>query len=102
MIDRNRIARIAALARLHLDDAEADRLAADCEAILDYFETIRDLGPSDVESTGSSERSAPLREDRADGEPLALTPEEMAPAWREGYYVLPRLPALDADVEPDG
>lgn len=101
MIDRNEIARIASLARLQLDAQEADRLAADCGAILEYFVGLRDIDVGDAEPGDASQRPTPTREDRPDGDPLALTPEEMAPVWREGYYALPRLPAMDGDVEPD-
>ncbi|NIR44105.1 MAG: hypothetical protein GWN99_06265 [Gemmatimonadetes bacterium] len=95
MIDKREIERIAELARLQLDAEEAAGLARDCGRILEHFAKIRELDADGSGSPGAPEGAAPLREDRVDGVPLARGPEEMAPAWRDGYYVLPRLPAMD-------
>lgn len=99
-IDRSTIRRIAQLSRLRLSDAETERLTRDCVAILEYFETIREI-ESDGASSASTERPAPLREDRPDGDTLQRPPSEMAPAWRDGYFVLPRLPAMDAEEDAE-
>jgi aspartyl/glutamyl-tRNA(Asn/Gln) amidotransferase C subunit len=102
VIDRHEIERIAALARLQLDDNEAAALARDCQRILEHFETIGELDLDSAESSDAAEGSASLREDRVDSVPLARRPEEMAPAWRDGYYVLPRLPAMDGGLPDEG
>lgn len=98
-IDRSELLRIAELARLRLSEAETERLTRDCGAILEYFETIRAI-ESDGASAADTERPAPLRDDRPDCDPLQKSLSEMAPAWRDGYFVLPRLPAMEA--EDDG
>ncbi|NIR46839.1 MAG: hypothetical protein GWN99_20665 [Gemmatimonadetes bacterium] len=98
MIDRSEIERIAELARLQLGGEEAADLARDCGRILEHFETIRQLEVDGVETPGVPGGSAPVREDRVDGVRLARRPEDMAPAWRDGYYVLPRLPAMDGTL----
>ena len=41
-IDREEVLRIANLARLHVDDEEADALARDLESILDHVATLRE------------------------------------------------------------
>lgn len=103
MIDKHAIARIAALARLELDDDEAALLARDCQRILEHFETIRELDLDRAGSSGPPETPAPVREDRVDSVRLERSPGEMAPAWRDGYFVLPRLPAMDdAGLPGDG
>ena len=99
-IERSDLLRIAELARLSLSDAETDRLTRDCQAILEYFETIRGIGTG-TDEPEVAEGPAPLREDRADCDPLAAPLDAMAPAWRDGYFVLPRLPAMDAEVGED-
>ncbi len=96
-ISRTELERIAALARLKLGEDEADRLTRDCQAILDYFERVREAGRSDRVEYRSVERTAPLREDGIDYDTLEEPLEKLAPDWREGYFILPRLPALDAD-----
>lgn len=106
MIDHDDLKRIAELARLRLTDDEADRLARDCGSILEHFDAIRGLDVTGAEPAGELELAAPLREDRVDGDPLRRRPQEMAPAWRDGFYVLPRLPAMEGEAaagdEPDG
>ncbi len=97
-ISRTELDMIAALARLKLSDEEIDGLTGDCQAILDYFKVVREAGTADTVVDGSAERSAPLREDRIDCDPLEEKLEDLAPDWRDGYFILPRLPALDADA----
>jgi aspartyl-tRNA(Asn)/glutamyl-tRNA(Gln) amidotransferase subunit C len=99
-IDRSDLSRIAELARLSLSEAEAERLTQDCQAILQYFETIRGIG-ADGDESEAAERAAPLREDRTDCDPLEGRLDELAPAWRDGYFVLPRLPAMDGETGED-
>jgi aspartyl/glutamyl-tRNA(Asn/Gln) amidotransferase C subunit len=99
-IDRSDLLRVAELARLRLSESETDRLTRDCQAILKYFETIRGIG-ADVAETEAAEHAAPLREDGGDRDLLESPPHEMAPAWRDGYFVLPRLPAMDAEFAED-
>ena len=100
-IDRTTIERVMKLARLELDHAEIERLTRDCQAILGYFEVIRELDLDSVSPAGELERAAPLREDRIDADPLERPVEAMAPEWRDGFFVLPRLAAMDAEVEED-
>ena len=99
-IDRSDLRRIAELARLSLSEVETERLTQDCQAILEYFETIRGIGAGTDEPTGT-DLAAPLREDRTDCDPLEGPLDELAPAWRDGYFVLPRLPAMDAEAGED-
>lgn len=100
-IERSELRRIAELARLRLSEPEVERLTRDCGAILEYFETIRDVGPDSGGPIAAGARLAPLREDRADCDPLLRPLAEMAPAWRDGYFVLPRLPAMDTAAEDE-
>ena len=97
-IDRSELRRIAALARLSLSEAETERLTRDCQAILQYFETIRGIGTG-TDEVEEAERPAPLREDRTDGDPLEGALDASAPAWRDGYFVIPRLPAMDGEAD---
>lgn len=96
-LSSDELARIVALARLELDADETARLARDCEAILDYFQRI-----GEVAETPGAERTmpeaAPLRPDSPSGDPLNRPLGEIAPEWRDGFFLLPRLPALDADA----
>lgn len=94
-IERSDLEKVAELARLELAEDEVEALTRDCRAILDHFEAVRAIDLSGVEPAGALERPAPLREDRVDHDRLERLLEEMAPAWREGYFVLPRLRAME-------
>ena len=99
-IDRRDIARIADLARLDVAEDELDALARECRAILEHFEILREAELSqtpDVE--GGADAHGPPGE-RAGPDPLQLPLDQIAPAWVEGFFVLPRLPALDDMDEP--
>jgi aspartyl-tRNA(Asn)/glutamyl-tRNA(Gln) amidotransferase subunit C len=96
-IQRSDVEKVAGLARLQLGREEVERLTRDCQAILDYFETVRGAEADGGRPTRVPDRSAPLREDRPDSEPLERPLEQIAPAWREGYFTLPRLPAMDGN-----
>lgn len=91
-IERAQLEKIAKLARLQLDDDELDRLTHDCRLILDYFETVRALTST---LAGGDDASTPLREDRVSPDRLSGSPADIAPSWRDGFFILPRLPALD-------
>jgi aspartyl-tRNA(Asn)/glutamyl-tRNA(Gln) amidotransferase subunit C len=90
------VERIAALARLDLAPDEAQRAAAELEAILDYVESLQALDTTGVEpTTNAIPLATPLREDRA---APALDPERAlanAPE-RDGFaFVVPKV--LDED-----
>jgi aspartyl-tRNA(Asn)/glutamyl-tRNA(Gln) amidotransferase subunit C len=95
-ISRDEVRRVAELARLSLDDAEAGALAAQLDTILGYADLVRSVDTEGVTPTAHPlpVRMA-LREDRA--EP-PLPPEEAvanAPEHEGSAFVVPRV--LDAD-----
>ncbi len=96
-IERSDLLRVAELARLNLSEQELEQLTRDCRAILEYFGALRELDLREVEPWGSVGEEAPLREDRVDPDTLHRAPEELAPAWRDGFFFLPRLPAMEAE-----
>ncbi len=102
-INRADVEKVAALARLQLEDEELEALTRDCQSILEFFEAIRDADVEGAIATGVLEHPAPCRDDRIERDRLERPPAETAPDWRDGYFVLPRLPALDAgDAVSDG
>jgi aspartyl-tRNA(Asn)/glutamyl-tRNA(Gln) amidotransferase subunit C len=63
-ITRSEVESTAALARLSLSEREADRLAADLDAILDYVATLNEVDTSGIEPTRHViPLPTPLRED---------------------------------------
>jgi aspartyl-tRNA(Asn)/glutamyl-tRNA(Gln) amidotransferase subunit C len=103
-ITRSELEWVTGLARLQLSDEEAENLARDCRSILDYFEAIRELDVANTVPEGALERPTPTRKDIVDPDPLERPPRKIAPDWRDGFFVLPRLAALNADAvsEADG
>ncbi len=93
MIQRDEIVRVAKLAKIQTSELEVDSLTTDCRAILNHFEEVSQLDVTNTAPAGSLEFEAPLREDIVDPDPLEVPLETNAPAWREGFFVLPRLPA---------
>ncbi len=103
-IDEEEVRRIAGLARLELDDGEVRRLTGELDDLLGKLDRLAELDPGGdgPEEAGGDLR---LRPDAPPAEPLARGPEAFAPDWRDGFFVLPRLEAMDADeggTGPDG
>ncbi len=99
-VSREEVQRIAALARLDLAEADMARLASELNEILGYVDALE---ATSLEEMAEPEvRRAPLREDVVASDPLQRPIAELAPEWREGFFLLPRLAALDAPQEPEG
>jgi len=83
--------RIAALARLRLDDEEKIRLAGDLEKILEYIDQLNQLDTANVEPTS---HVLPIhnvfREDAA-GEKRADGLIDQAPGKDKGHYEVPQI-----------
>lgn len=106
-VSMEEVRRVAGLARLHLDEDEAGSLAGDLSRILDHVEALREApveeGDDDADGAGEALGLPPrVRDGEAGPDALHLPPSELAPAWRDGFYVLPRLPALDQDGGGEG
>lgn len=91
------VRRVAALARLRLDEASLERLTRDLNGILAHVEKL-----AEVELDGIAEpeavqgRATPFREPGTAPDPLAEgAPADRAPGWREGFFVVPRLPGVE-------
>jgi aspartyl-tRNA(Asn)/glutamyl-tRNA(Gln) amidotransferase subunit C len=96
------VRRVAALARLRLDDAEAVAMAGELGAILEHVRVLQRADGRDEVPGGAEERTLPLRADAYGADLLHRSPDMIAPAWEDGFFVVPRLPALDADARRAG
>lgn len=99
-IDASKVREMARLARLDLDPGEAVRLAEEMSSILSHFDALDRLR---IETEGKAPRDRDLeartRADAPGSDPLTSGPEALAPDWRDGYFVVPRLPALGEEEE---
>ena len=92
-VTRRDIAKIAALAELGVDDASAAELEKQLTRILDYVAQLGEV--TDDATAATDERAARLRRDVVDPDPLSHTPKEIAPAFKDGLFTVPRLGELD-------
>ncbi|MEJ2312311.1 MAG: aspartyl/glutamyl-tRNA amidotransferase subunit C [Gemmatimonadales bacterium] len=89
------VRRAGALARLALSSEEIERFAAELAPVLDGFERIEASGPPPELASRERHSGRGSRSDAPDPDTLHVRPSEFAPDWRDGFFVVPRLPALD-------
>ncbi len=90
MLDRAQVLHVARLAKLELDEAEVERMAAELSKVLDHVERIRELDLEDVPPTSHVvDVNTVLRPD----EPVACLAREVvlaqAPEATDGGFGVP-------------
>ncbi len=87
MVDHDEVEHVADLARIHLDDEEIERFAAQFDDILEYFDALDDVPETEREAELSNVfRPDEVRE--------GLTQEEAlrnAPETEDGYFKGPKV-----------
>lgn len=88
---------IARLARLCLEADEAEHMTGDLNAILEHVDALAAADREEPTEAGeAAEGEAPTREPASlPADPLSRQPEAFAPEWQDGFFVVPRLAALD-------
>lgn len=89
------VRRIARLARLGLMEPEVERLAGEMGRVLAHFEELEEAGAGEAAAIQERELASRTRPDAPGADALLLPPGALAPAWREGFFVVPRLPGLE-------
>jgi aspartyl-tRNA(Asn)/glutamyl-tRNA(Gln) amidotransferase subunit C len=91
-ISREEVSHLAMLARIDLQPAELDRLAAQLAVILDAVATVREVAGDDVPATS---HPMPLTNVTRPDEPRPCLPAEAvlagAPAAEQGRFRVPRI-----------
>jgi aspartyl-tRNA(Asn)/glutamyl-tRNA(Gln) amidotransferase subunit C len=96
-VTRDDVVHIAALARLALDEKRVPALVEQLNGILSHMDVLRKVDTSGVTGTaGVGDAAAPLRPDVLAPIPECRQHPELAPAWRDGFYLVPRLATHDA------
>jgi aspartyl-tRNA(Asn)/glutamyl-tRNA(Gln) amidotransferase subunit C len=96
-VSREEVEKIARLAELQVEAAALPALVDQLSRILDYVAQI-----AAVAGTESAQPFVPgpaairFRTDEVRPAPLAFGPDRMAPAFRDGFFLVPRLGAFDA------
>jgi aspartyl-tRNA(Asn)/glutamyl-tRNA(Gln) amidotransferase subunit C len=91
-VTRDDVLRVAELARLGVDAARADDLTRELSSILSHMEVLSQVDTSTVPITaGVGAGGTPLRPDV--GVPCAIISRlaAVAPAMRDGFFIVPRL-----------
>ncbi len=96
-VSKEEVRRIAELARLRPDEASVERLTRELNGILEHIQRLESLDVSEVDETERISSDPVTFRDPELG-PDALGEgggEGIAPEWRDGFFLVPRLPALD-------
>jgi aspartyl-tRNA(Asn)/glutamyl-tRNA(Gln) amidotransferase subunit C len=96
-IDREQVAKIAALARIRMSDEELERMVPELNGILGWVEQLSEVDCTGVEPmTAVIPNTLRLRDDVVDADPLTGggVREEVlanAPAAEHGFFAVPKV-----------
>jgi aspartyl-tRNA(Asn)/glutamyl-tRNA(Gln) amidotransferase subunit C len=83
---------VAALARIGLTPERVPALLSELNGILAHLDVLARVHTGDVDPVlGVGAGGMPLRADDGDQYPLARDLDAIAPEWRDGFFVVPRL-----------
>jgi len=89
---------VAKLAELEVPPAEVEALVAQLGRIVDYVAQLDEVPAGETATPFRAGPAAtPLRADTPGAVPLALGPEALAPEFRDGFFLVPRLGAMEAE-----
>ena len=95
-IGRDDVLHVAKLAELAVPDAELDNLVRQLNRIVDYVAALDRLPAEEgIEAFLPGPQEVALREDVPGPVPLERPPAELAPEWRDGFFVVPRHGAME-------
>jgi aspartyl-tRNA(Asn)/glutamyl-tRNA(Gln) amidotransferase subunit C len=95
-VSREEVERIAGLAAIALDPAELPALTAQMDRIVGFVAQLAEAVPVEPQEVAPEHpRDTPLREDVVLPPDLARGPAEFAPEFVDGFFVVPRLGAME-------
>jgi len=96
-VDKTTVAKIGALARIKMDDAELERMVPELNGILKWVEQLGEVDCSGVEPmTAVNHVALRLRDDVVDADPLTAGGKRdailaNAPAAEHGFFGVPKV-----------
>jgi aspartyl-tRNA(Asn)/glutamyl-tRNA(Gln) amidotransferase subunit C len=95
-IGLDEVLHVAKLAEVAVRENELHRLVDQLNRIVDYVAALNEV-PMDriAEPFLAGPQAVALREDVEGAMPLARTPADMAPEFREGFFLVPRHGAME-------
>lgn len=95
-IGRDQVLHVAKLAELAVETGELERLVDQLNRIVDYVAQLDQVATErETEAFLPGPASATLRNDVEGAMPLARTPAELAPEFRDGFFLVPRHGAME-------
>lgn len=97
-IGADEVRHVAGLAELAVADADLELLAQQLDKIVSFVAQLRELPHADTAAgVVVGPARTPLRPDVVGPVPLTRTPAEMAPAFQEGFFIVPKLGGMTAE-----
>jgi aspartyl-tRNA(Asn)/glutamyl-tRNA(Gln) amidotransferase subunit C len=98
-VSRGDVERIAQLAALEVDDESLPALTQQIGRILEYVSQLEAVqGGAEMPAIS---HAPGLRDDVVQRPDLAVPPGPLAPAFKDGLYLVPRLGGVGADAAPE-
>ncbi len=95
-VTHDEVRKIARLAELDVSDEALPLLAEQMSRILEYVAQINAVAASEgVKPFVPGPDAVRFRPDEVKPAPLAFGPAELAPAFKEGFFLVPKLGAFD-------
>jgi aspartyl/glutamyl-tRNA(Asn/Gln) amidotransferase C subunit len=97
-VTRQDVEQVARLAELAVEPAELPELTAQLDRIVGFVARLSEVEaaqPGDAERFIPGPDRCPLREDAVRPARLAVPPARLAPEFIEGFFVVPRLGAME-------
>lgn len=95
-IGKEEVLHIAKLAELAVSDQELPKLVEQLGNIVSFVEELSQAPAGETAPPfQAGPASTPLRPDEVNPVPLSRTPAEIAPAFVDGFFVVPRLGAME-------
>jgi aspartyl-tRNA(Asn)/glutamyl-tRNA(Gln) amidotransferase subunit C len=95
-IGKDEVIHVARLAELAVSEQELPRLVEQLSRIVDFVAELNEVPASEsAPPFQAGPEASPLREDVVAPVPLARSPAQMAPAFVDGFFVVPRLGSME-------
>jgi len=95
-IGKNDVLHVARLAELAVADGDVPTLVEQLGRIVDFVAQLNEVPAGDqAPAFVAGPTQVILREDVIAPVPLSRTPEQMAPEFRDGFFLVPRLGAME-------
>ena len=91
-IDLKKVKYISKLARISVDEAKANKLAADLNSIFDFIEKLNELKTDNIEPlTSIAKTTLRLREDKIKSENIREKILKNSPEENKDFFVVPKV-----------